>query len=69
VITKITVAEASKMMGIAPMCLRIALRNGKFSQFGEAWKNNEKWTYYINKERLEQYLNAKGVNDELFIKN
>ena len=64
-ITKITVAEAAKKMGITPMCLRIALRNGKFSQFGEAWKNEEKWTYYINENRLEQYLNAKSVNDEL----
>ena len=66
-ITKITVAEASKKMGIAPMCLRIALRNGKFSQFGEAWKNNEKWTYYINAERLEQYLEAGNVNKELAV--
>ena len=65
--TKITVDEAAKRMGIAPMGLRIALRNGKFNQFGEAWKNEEKWTYYINRDRLEQYLNAKGVNDELYI--
>ncbi len=65
--TKITVAEAAQKMGINPMCLRIALRQGKFSQFGEAWKNEEKWSYYINKERLEQYLNAKGVNDGLHI--
>lgn len=65
--TKITIAEASKMMGITPMCLRIALRQGKFSQFGEAWKNEEKWTYYINRERLEQYLKARNINDELSV--
>lgn len=55
-ITKITVAEAAKLIGITPMCLRIAMRQGKFSQFGEAWKNDEKWTYYINKNRLQEYL-------------
>jgi len=66
--TKITVEEASKLMGITPMGLRIALRQNKFSQFGEAWKNKEKWTYYINAERLEQYLKAKGVNDELSVR-
>lgn len=64
---RMTVAEASKKLEMSPMALRIALRQGKFSQFGEAWKNKEKWSYYINKERLEQYLNAKGVNDGLHI--
>lgn len=65
--TKITVAEASKLLGITQMALRIVLRQGRFSQFGEAWKNDEKWSYYINRARLEQYLKAEGVNDELYI--
>lgn len=65
--TKITVAEAAKIMGIAPMCLRIALRQGKFTSFAQAWQNNDRWTYYINKERFEQYLKAKNINDELFV--
>jgi len=64
---KITVSEASKLLGMSPMGLRIAMRNGKFTQFGEAWKNEEKWTYYINRARLEQYIKAKGVNDELSV--
>ena len=66
--TKITVAEASKLLGITQMGLRIALRQQRFSQFGEAWKNDEKWSYYINRNRLEQYLKAEGVSDELYIK-
>jgi len=53
---KVTVAEAAKKLGTSPMGLRIALRNGKFSFFGEAWKNDEKWTYYINENRLNEYL-------------
>ena len=65
---RITIEKASKMLNMSPMCLRVALRQNKFNQFGEAWKNKEKWTYYINAERLEQYLNAKGVNDELSVR-
>lgn len=53
---KITVEEAAKMLEVTPMSLRIALRQGKFKEFGEAWKNEEKWTYYINRARLENYL-------------
>lgn len=66
--TKITVAEASKLLGITQMALRVALRQGRFSQFGVAWKNEQKWSYYINRARLEQYLKAEGVNNELYIK-
>lgn len=59
---KITVKEAAKLLNVTPMGLRIALRQGRFSDFGEAWKNEEKWTYYINKDRLENYLNAGSKN-------
>lgn len=59
---RITVAEAAKKLGMAPMGLRIAMRQGKFSQFGEAWKNDEKWTYYINKNRLEEYLGNENAD-------
>lgn len=61
---RMTVAEAAKKLEMSPMALRIALRQGKFSQFGEAWKNDEKWTYYINRARLEQYLKAECINDD-----
>ena len=62
-----TVAEASKKLEMSPMALRIAMRQGKFTMFGQAWENDEKWSYYINRNRLEQYLKAEGVNDELYI--
>ena len=64
---KVVVSEAAKQLGMSAQGLRIALQRGKFSQFGEAWKNDEKWTYYINRNRLEQYLKAEGVNNELYI--
>ncbi len=53
---KIKIEDASKLLGTSPMGLRLALRNGKFSYFGEAWKNEEKWTYYINAHRLYEYI-------------
>ncbi len=60
VIMKIKVEDAAKLLGISPMGLRIALRQGKFSEFGQAWFNEEKWTYYINRIRLEKYLSKEA---------
>ena len=62
--TKIIVSESAKKLGMSAQGLRIALQRGRFSQFGEAWKNDEKWTYYINRNRLEQYLKAECINDD-----
>lgn len=53
---RMTIAEAAKKLEMSPMALRIAMRQGKFSFFGEAWQNDEKWTYYINRNRLEEYI-------------
>jgi N-acetylglucosamine kinase-like BadF-type ATPase len=53
---RMTVAEAAKKLEMSPMALRIAMRNGKFTVFGQAWQNEEKWTYYINRNRLEEYI-------------
>ena len=57
---RMTVAEAAKKLEMSPMALRIAMRQGKFSQFGEAWKNKEKWSYYINDNRLLEYIGQKA---------
>ena len=53
---KVIVSEAAKQLGMSAQGLRIALQRGKFTYFGEAWKNDEKWTYYINRNRLNEYL-------------
>lgn len=57
---RMTVAEAAKRLEMSPMALRIAMRQGKFSFFGEAWQNNEKWTYFINRNRFEEYIAKYG---------
>ena len=53
---RMTVAEAAKKLEMSPMALRIAMRQGKFTMFGQAWKNEQKWSYYINRNRLEEYI-------------
>lgn len=56
------VSEAAKQLGMSTQTLRLALRQGKFN-FGIAVKTSEnRYTYYINPKRLEQYL--EGMDHE-----
>lgn len=56
---KLTVPEAAAIMGCDPQFLRIALRQGRFSEFGTAVKM-KRWVYYINTERFYRYLKGAG---------
>ncbi|MBR5298540.1 MAG: hypothetical protein IKU29_11855 [Parabacteroides sp.] len=50
------VEEAAKKLGMSTQTLRLALRQRLFN-FGEAVKTSEnRYTYYINEQRLENYL-------------
>jgi len=60
---KITVVDAAKQLGISALGLRCALQQEKFKVFGEAYKNGEKWSYYINKDRFEMYLRGEIGNE------
>lgn len=52
------VSEAAKLLKMNTQTLRLALQQGRFD-FGTAVKTSEKrWTYYINPDRLERYLNG-----------
>ena len=53
---KLSIAEASKIMGLANQTLRVFIRNGKFSEFSTCYKNNLKWTYYINRTKFFDYI-------------
>ena len=56
------VTEAAKKMGINPQTLRLGLQQRLFP-FVEAIKTSEnRYTYYINRNRLEQYLDGGGSN-------
>lgn len=57
-------SEAAKEMGMTPQTLRLALQQRLFP-FGEAIKTSEKrYTYYVNRERLEKYLKGDDMKDE-----
>lgn len=50
------VSEAAKELGMNTQTLRLALQQGKFP-FGEAIKTSDnRYTYYVNRTRLEKYL-------------
>ncbi len=53
---KISVKEASGLLGIREQALRIALQQGRFP-FGTAIETKSgRYMYYINAERLNKYL-------------
>lgn len=53
------VSEAAKRLGMNTQTLRLALQQGRFN-FGVAIKTSEKrWTYYVNANRLEKYLEGR----------
>ncbi len=52
---RLTVPEAAAIMDCDPQFLRIALQQGRFSEFGTAVKMR-RWVYYINTERFYRYL-------------
>ena len=53
------VSEAAKKIGMSTQTLRLALRQGKFD-FGVAIQTSPKrYTYYINSNRLNEYIKGK----------
>ena len=53
---RITIAEAAKMLQCTPLFLRLAIQKGVFD-FGECLQQSGgRYTYYINRAKLEKYL-------------
>lgn len=50
-----TVKEAARLMGKSEQFVRIGLRNGRLP-FGTAVKMSQRWTYYINRKRFEDFI-------------
>ena len=56
------VQEVAKKMGMNPQTLRLGLRQRLFP-FGEAIKTSDnRYTYYLNRERFEKYLRGDDLN-------
>lgn len=51
---KISIKDASEIMGVTPRFLQMALQQGRFP-FG-AGVEMEQWAYYINTERFITYM-------------
>ena len=58
--SKLTIQEAASIMGVAPMFLRLALRQQRF-EFGTAIEG-ARWIYYINTERFIKYMKGHDMN-------
>jgi hypothetical protein len=50
------VKQASKLLGVSEQFIRIGLQHGSLP-FGVAVKMSERYTYYISKKKLEEYIN------------
>lgn len=55
---KITVAEAATAMGVSQQFVRIGLQRGILT-FGCAVKMSNRFTYYINPEKFNNYIKGK----------
>lgn len=55
---KITVAEAATAMGVSQQFVRIGLQRG-ILPFGCAVKMSGRYTYYINPQKLNDYIKGK----------
>jgi len=55
---RITVKDAAQMMGVSEQFVRIGMQRGKLP-IGTCVKMSSKWTYYISKPLLEQFVGAK----------
>ena len=59
-VPKITVNEAARMMGVNPRFLQMGLQYQRFP-FGTAVKGERRWSYYINANRFQAYMEARDM--------
>lgn len=60
---RVKIKEAAIKLGLPVQTLRVFLQYGKFQEFGVAIKKStsSQWIYYINRQRLEEYLGNKNM--------
>lgn len=59
---KLTIQQAAKIMGVTPRFLHLGLQHNKFP-FGAAVKMDKRWSYYINAERFQKYIEGRDMSD------
>lgn len=55
---RMKIKEASEILGLSQQALRIGLQRNKFD-FGVAIKMSNRYTYYINREKFNNYIKGK----------
>lgn len=60
---KISIKEASSLMGKSLQFVRVGLQRGVFP-FGTAVKLSSRWSYYISPALFYEYLNGKKGEEE-----
>lgn len=61
-ISKLTIQDASEIMGVTPRFLQMALQQDKFP-FGVGVRMG-KWSYYINANRFYEYMRLEPQKQE-----
>lgn len=56
---RVTVKEAAYLMGVSEQFVRIALQRDLLPIGCAIQLTSNKWTYYISRTKLENYLNGK----------
>lgn len=55
---RVTVKEAARILGVSEQFVRIGMQRGMLP-IGGAVKMSSKWTYYISRNKLEEYAGIK----------
>lgn len=56
---RVTVKEAARILGVSEQFVRIGMQRGMLP-IGGAVKMSSKWTYYISRNKLEEYAGIKN---------
>ena len=54
--SRVSVAEAARRMGVSPQFIRIGLQRN-ILPIGYAVKMSDRFTYYISEKKLNEYIN------------
>lgn len=55
---RITIEQASEILGIPPQAVRVAMQQGKLP-IGVAIKSNKRWSYYLWREKVVAFALGK----------
>ena len=61
-VTRITIKDAAKRLGVSEQFVRVALQKGAVN-FGIAIKMSSQWAYHISPGLFEAYCNGKGLEN------